>query len=354
MRKTAVYRDDLFLEHEPGFGHVESPERLRVIYDELDRDETGRNLVYPAFDPASLETIGLNHSSQLIKRVAETAGQAHDYLDADTQTSARSFEAACLAVGALTDSMQRIVDRELDNSFCLVRPPGHHAEHGSSMGFCLFNNVAVAARWALKNLGLERIFILDWDLHHGNGTQHSFYGTDKVFYCSTHQYPYYPGTGAVVETGEGKGEGYTLNIPLPGGQGDLDFGLILNELVVPVVRQYNPQFILVSCGFDIYRGDPLGGMEVTPSGFAALTRIMQNLADEVCGGNLMVTLEGGYNLTGMKDGALAVLTELCGEKLNPSFSDFTPDKILKKVSDTTIYPQYLNQSVGLAKSYWKL
>ena len=354
MRRTAVYRDDLFLEHDPGFGHVEVPERLRVIYKELDKEGTGQNLAYPAFDPASLEIIGLNHSPRHIKRVAETAGKPHDFLDADTQTSARSFEAACLAVGALTDGMRRIADREVDNAFCLVRPPGHHAEHNGSMGFCLFNNIAVAAKWARENLGMERIFIMDWDLHHGNGTQHSFYDTDSVFYCSTHQYPYYPGTGAVNEAGKGKGEGYTLNVPLPGGQGDLDYTLIFDKLVVPVAEQYKPQFILVSCGFDIYGGDPLGGMRVTPSGFAALTRTMQNLADEVCGGNLLITLEGGYNLTGMKEGALAVLTELCGEKLNPSYPDYAPEEILEMVSTVTEHPLYLEQALGLAKNYWKL
>ncbi len=355
MRKTAVYRDDLFLEHEPGFGHVESPDRLRVIYEELDKEETGKNLVFPAFEPASLETISLNHSPQLVKRVAETAGQSHDYLDADTQTSAMSFDAACLAVGALVDGMQKIADREVDNAFCLVRPPGHHAEHSRSMGFCLFNNVAVAARWAQEHLDMERIFIVDWDLHHGNGTQHSFYDSDRVFYCSTHQYPYYPGTGAIVEVGEGKGEGFNLNVPLPGGQGDLDYTLIFNEFFAPVVRQYKPQFILVSCGFDVYGGDPLGGMRVTPSGFAAMTRIMQNLADEVCSGNLLVTLEGGYNLNGMKDGALAVLTELYGAALSPFYpGDFDPENILETASETADFPQYLNQALGLAKSYWKL
>lgn len=354
MRRTAVYRDDLFLEHEPGFGHVESPQRLKVIYEELDKDETGQHLVYPQFDPASLETIGLNHTPRHVKRVAETKGRSHDYLDADTQTSSRSFDAACLAVGALTDGMRRIADREIDNAFCLVRPPGHHAERNRSMGFCLFNSVAVAAMWARKNLGMKRIFIMDWDLHHGNGTQHSFYDTDSVFYCSTHQYPYYPGTGSVMETGEGKGEGYTLNIPLPGGQGDLDYALIFNDLILPVARLYDPQFVLVSCGFDIYGGDPLGTMRVSPAGFAAMTGFLQNLADEVCEGKLLISLEGGYNLTGMKDGALAVLTELCGEELNPLYPDFSPGEIMANIVHYNEHPLYLDQALKLAKNYWKL
>lgn len=354
MRRTAVYRDDLFLEHEPGFGHVESPERLRIIYDELDSGETGRHFAYPSFAPADLETIGLNHSPQHVKRVAETQGRSHDYLDADTQTSPRSFEAACLAVGALLDGMRRIADGDIDNAFCLVRPPGHHAEYNRAMGFCLFNNVAVAARWALKNLGLERIFIMDWDLHHGNGTQHSFYDTDRVFYCSTHQYPHYPGTGAVMETGEGRGEGYTLNIPLPGGQDDLDYAVIFNELIVPAAREYDPQFILVSCGFDIYGGDPLGAMRISPAGFAAMTRFMQNLADATCGGKLLITLEGGYNLSGMLDGALAVLTELSGKEPHSSYRDFSPDNIFAGMAGRRHRPPYFEQALRLAKTYWKL
>lgn len=354
MRKTAVYRDELFLEHQPGFDHVESPERLRIIYDELDRERTGKNLVYPGFEPASLEVIGLNHSPGLIKKVSDTAGSQHDYLDADTQTSARSFDAACLATGALVDGMQRIADKEVDNAFCLVRPPGHHAERDRAMGFCLFNNVAVAANWAIETLGMERILIFDWDLHHGNGTQRSFYDTDKVLYCSTHQYPFYPGTGALIETGEGAGSGFTLNVPLPGGQGDQDFVQICSNLIVPVARQYKPQFVLVSCGFDIYGGDPLGTMQVSPSGFAQMTQVMQNLADEVCDGRLLVTLEGGYNLDGMRDGALAVLTELCGEKLHPDYEDFSAGFISEKVISKVENQWFLEQAITLAKSYWKM
>jgi len=354
MRTTAVYRDDLFLEHKPGSYHVESPDRLKVIYCELDRERSGGRLVYPAFDPASLDVIGLNHSPAMIRRVAETSGSLHDFLDADTQTSARSFDAACLAAGALVDGIRRVNDKEVDNAFCLVRPPGHHAERDRSMGFCLFNNVAIAANWANKTLGMERIFIFDWDLHHGNGTQHSFYDTEKVFYASTHQYPYYPGTGAVVENGEGKGTGYTLNVPLPGGQGDQDFVRICLNLLVPVAKLYRPEMILVSCGFDIYGGDPLGTMRVSPSGFAQMTRIMRELADELCEGRLLVTLEGGYNLNGMRDGALAVLTELCGEKLQPDHPDYSTGFVREDAVKDGENPWFLEQAATLAKSVWKM
>jgi acetoin utilization deacetylase AcuC-like enzyme len=354
MRKTAVYRDDLFLEHQPGYGHPESSDRLRVIYDELDKKKVGDHFIYPRFDPASHDIIRLNHSDKLVKRVADTQGVDHDYLDADTSTSARSYEAACLAVGALIDGIRRMDQGEIDNAFCPVRPPGHHAELDQSMGFCLFNNVAIGARWAMQELGMKRIMIIDWDLHHGNGTQHSFYDTEKVLYLSSHQYPYYPGTGALVETGRGEGSGYTINVPLRGGQGDMEFARIFNELVVPVARQYKPELILISCGFDIYNGDPLGAMQVSPDGFGWMTRKMVEVAEEVCNGKLLITLEGGYNLTGMRDGALAVLAELCGEKLDCGYPvNLSPEKA-SAFAGSKVDCSPLDQALQITKNYWEL
>jgi len=354
MRKTGIYRNSLFLQHQPGFDHPETPERLQVIFDELDKEHIGKHFIYPQFEPASPAILGLNHTKQLVKRVAETQGRDHDYLDADTRTSADSYDAACLAAGALIDGITRVDSGEIDNAFCLVRPPGHHAEKDQSMGFCLFNNVAIAARWAQKELGFKKIMIIDWDLHHGNGTQHSFFDTDKVLYLSSHQYPYYPGTGALPETGTGKGAGHTINIPLPGGQGDLDFARIFNELVVPVTRQYTPELILVSCGFDIYNGDPLGAMEVTTDGFAWMTRQLVNVADEVCDGKLLVTLEGGYNLTGMRDGALAVLAELCGEKLDCGHPVNLSAEKAAALASADIPCSPLDHARQVAAMYWKL
>jgi len=354
MRKTAVYRDDLFVQHQPGFDHPESPDRLRVIYDELDREEVGDHFVYPQFDPASQDIIRLNHSPTLVERVADTQGRDHDFLDADTRTSAHSYEAACLAVGALIDAISRMDQGEIDNGFCLVRPPGHHAERDKSMGFCLFNNVAIAARWAAKELGMQRIMIVDWDLHHGNGTQHSFYESDQVLYLSSHQYPYYPGTGALMETGKAAGDGYTINIPLSGGQGDMEFARIYNELVVPVTREYKPDLILISCGFDIYNGDPLGAMQVSADGFAWMTRKMVQVAEEVCDGKLLVTLEGGYNLTGMRDGAMAVLAELCGEKLDCGYPVNLSSKQAASFAGSRADCPALDQALQIAKNYWQL
>ena len=352
MRKTAVYRDDLFLSHDPGSSHPESPRRLQVIFDELDKEKIGSHFIYPRFDPASLHIIEGNHSPELVKQVAATAGKSHGFLDADTHTSEDSFAAACLAVGALINGIHRLDQGEIDNSFCLVRPPGHHAERDQSMGFCLFNNVAVAARWALKELGMQRIMIVDWDLHQGNGTQHSFYDTDKVLYCSSHQYPYYPGTGALLETGQGTGEGFTVNVPLAGGQGDLEYARIFNELFAPVARLYQPDLILISCGFDVYDGDPLGAMKVTPAGFAYMTRVMRELAEELCQGKLLITLEGGYNLTGMRDGALAVLAELCGEDKLSDFGIGSTKREAFKNAD--IECSQLDQVIAVQKNYWNL
>ena len=354
MRKTAVYRDDLFLQHQPGYDHPESPDRLQVIYDELDKDRISSHFTYPQFDPASHDIITINHSETLVKRVADTKGRDHDFLDADTRTSALSYEAACLAVGALVDGIRRLEDGEIDNAFCLVRPPGHHAELDQSMGFCLFNNVAIAARWAMKELGMKRIMIIDWDLHHGNGTQHSFYDTDRVLYLSSHQYPYYPGSGALPETGKGAGDGYTVNLPLSGGQGDMEFARIYNELVVPVAREYKPELILISCGFDIYNGDPLGAMQVSADGFAWMTRKMVQVAEEVCNGKLLVTLEGGYNLTGMRDGALAVLAELCGEKLDCGYPINLSAKKAAALAESKAECSPLDQALQIVKNYWEL
>ncbi len=351
MRKTAIYRDDLFLAHNPGSDHPESPQRLRVIFDELDKEKVGDRFVYPKFESASEDIIELNHSPELIHRVAATSGKDHAYLDADTRTSADSYDAACLAVGALIDCIRRLETGEIDNGFCLVRPPGHHAEHDQSMGFCLFNNIAIAARWARKESVKKRIMIVDWDLHHGNGTQHSFYDTDQVLYCSTHQFPYYPGSGSVIQTGNAVGEGFTINVPLPGGQGDAEFARIFNELFAPIAEQYRPELILVSCGFDIYDGDPLGAMKVTPAGFAYMTKVMQHLADQFCGGKLLITLEGGYNLTGMRDGAMAVLGELCGEPFTGYGLDLTT---MKKLQTTKAECSPLVQARAMQQNYWKL
>ncbi|OKY75713.1 MAG: histone deacetylase [Desulfobulbaceae bacterium DB1] len=347
MRKTAIMKNDLFLEHQPGNDHVESPERLRVIYEQLEKPGIRDNFQFPDFQAADHDIIGLNHSDEHIARVAATAGKRFDLLDPDTTTSPKSYDAACLAVGAVVEGTRLVAAGEVDNCFALVRPPGHHAEKGYGKGFCLFNNVAIAARYAIRNLAMKRVLIVDWDLHHGNGTQHSFYTTDEVLYFSTHQYPYYPGTGSLLETGEGKGEGYTVNVPLPGGQGDEEFAQIFNTLLVPLARAYQPEMILVSAGFDIYKADPLGTMKVTIDGFAYMARVLLDLADELCRGRLLVTLEGGYNVAGQRDGVLAVLAEMTGKR-------FLGDEKFRLLRRTTAPVPSLENAQKIAKTFWTL
>ncbi len=312
MAKTAVLKSDLFLGHDPGIAHVENPSRLEVIYDGL-KSLTGLdNLLFPAPEPATRADLLRVHTAEHVDRIAATAGKPYDFLDSDTATSANSNAAACLAAGAVIDAARLVAAGSAANAFALVRPPGHHAERGYAKGFCLFNNVAVAAAFALRELGLKRILIIDWDLHHGNGTQNSFYQTDQVLYFSTHMYPYYPGSGALQEQGSGRGEGYNVNVPLSGGMNDLAYASIFNEVLAPIARQYEPEMIMVSAGYDIYYGDPLGTMAVTEVGFAYLTKVVKDLAAELCSGRLLLTLEGGYNLTGLRDGVLASLGELAG------------------------------------------
>jgi acetoin utilization deacetylase AcuC-like enzyme len=346
MTKTAIFRDDLFLEHMKNSDHPESASRLRVIYDELDRAEIAAGFIFPAFKAAGPEIIKLNHQPGYISQVADTAGQPFVSLDADTQTSARSYDAACLAVGAAIAAAQMVVAGEADNAFCLVRPPGHHAEADKAMGFCLFNNAALAARFAIRELGLQRVMIVDWDLHHGNGTQHSFYDSDKVLYFSTHQYPYYPGSGAAEEIGRGNGAGYTINVPLPAGLDDLAFATVYNDILSAITRQYRPQLIIVSAGYDIHRDDPLGGMAVTAPGFAYMTKVLLELAAE-CGSPLMACLEGGYDLNGLKNGVMATLNEMRG------YSTLA-GKTLMNLTMNSMPVMAMEETRSVAKKFWKL
>ncbi|MBW2501394.1 MAG: histone deacetylase [Deltaproteobacteria bacterium] len=351
MRRTAILKNDLFLEHIPDFNHVESPDRLRVIYEQLGKEPMSGLFLYPDFAPASETTLELNHTKEHVMRVAGTAGKTFSSLDPDTQTSAQSYDAACLAAGAIISGMEMIVEGRADNGFALVRPPGHHAEADRAMGFCLFNNVAVGARYGLEHLGLERVAIFDWDLHHGNGTQHSFYTSNQVLYLSTHAYPYYPGSGGLEEVGSGEGEGFTVNVPLSGGQDDRAFATIVKEVIVPVTREYRPDFIIISAGFDTYFNDPLGTMAVTEQGFACMAKQLVDLAGEVCGGRLLVALEGGYNLRGLRDGVLAVLAELSGDPACPGKVDAAT---LKAIATAERNVPVVAQVRDIAKRYWSL
>jgi len=307
-RATAVVEDPRYQEHRGPDGHPERPERLDAVHAAI--AARASELEHLPARPASDEEILRVHSRDHLDVVAEAVSRAPIRLDPDTFASSRSFEVARLAAGASIDLALRIAAGEVDTGFAAVRPPGHHAEATHAMGFCLFNNVAIAAEALRAEAGIQRLLVLDWDVHHGNGTQHSFEEDPNVLYASTHQFPYYPGTGDAGEAGTGKGEGATFNIPLPAGCGDAEYLGAFRRLLVPAVRAFRPEMILVSCGFDAHVDDPLAAMNVTGDGFAALARIVRALADDLCGGRLLFVLEGGYALSGLEAGTRAVLAEI--------------------------------------------
>jgi len=311
-RCTGIVRDPRYQDHIAGPGHPESPERLTAIYERLDQEDIGTVLESITPRAATKDELGWSHTPSYIDLVQATSGRKSHQLDPDTATSPASWHAACLAVGGVFALLDAIDNSIVDNGFALIRPPGHHAEADRAMGFCLFNNIALGAHYGRHVLGYERIAIVDWDLHHGNGTQNSFYSDPNVLYFSTHQYPYYPGSGGMHEIGEGKGKGFTVNVPLSVGAGDETYAAVFNRLLVPVCKSFSPDLILVSAGFDIYVDDPLGGMRVSQAGFAYLARVLLELADSCCGGNLLFCLEGGYDLQGLADGVVGVLKECKG------------------------------------------
>ena len=312
MHRVGLARDPRFLLHSNGPGHPESAQRLQAIDRMLARSPFRDQLQALPPRDATPEELSWVHDDAYIRRLAETRGVPRTTLDPDTSANAHSFESAVRAAGGVISCVEAVVRGGLTAAFALVRPPGHHAEADRAMGFCLFNNVAVGAEYALRRLGLERVLVVDWDVHHGNGTMHSFYETNRVLFFSAHQYPYYPGTGAIGEIGAGPGKGHTVNVPLPAGQGDEEYAAIFQRILVPIAREYKPQIILVSAGFDIARGDPLADMQVTSAGFARMTELLLDLSAEFCPGRLVFTLEGGYALDSLAGGVSAVLETLVG------------------------------------------
>jgi acetoin utilization deacetylase AcuC-like enzyme len=346
MRKTGIVKDNRYMNHQAGPFHPESPQRLEVIYAMLEEsDMAGRFQEVPVRQAEREELLWI-HSPEYIDRVAATEGKAFSYLDPDTATSPRSYEAALLASGGLCQAISMVITGKLDNGFALVRPPGHHAERSCAKGFCLFNNVAIGARYAQEFHHIKRILVVDWDLHHGNGTQHSFEEDPSILYFSTHQYPYYPGTGAFEQAGRGQGEGFTVNVPLSIGHGDGEYVGIFERILKPIALEFDPELILISAGFDIYEDDPLGGMYVTTNGFAGLTRSILNIGKECCDGKVVMTLEGGYNLEGLRSSVKVVLQELAG------LSETDIDAILSK-ADQEMLDNAVKQVFRVHGRFWK-
>lgn len=300
--KTGFIYDDVFLEHNTGPGHPESPRRLQAIVRRLEKKRLLARLPNVAPRPDAAEWITTIHSSEYVARVKRTCREGAAYLDSpDVPVSAKSYEVAVAAVAHVLSAIDAVMDGKIENAFCAVRPPGHHALKGRAAGFCIFNNVAVAARYIQRKHNLPKVLIVDWDVHHGNGTQDAFYDDPTVLYFGVHQYPFYPGTGSETEAGIGEGVGFTINVPLPAGCGDAEFKKAFEEKLRPAALAFQLDFVLISAGFDAHRGDPLGRMEVTAEGFAALTRIVKSIAETCCQGRVVSVLEGGYDLDGLAD-----------------------------------------------------
>jgi acetoin utilization deacetylase AcuC-like enzyme len=310
---TGYVYDPLYLEHnEPG--HPENRGRLEQTMRHLqDSRLLGRMTRLEPRD-AAVGELSAVHRPAYIDRVRSAAETGRRWLDPDTYVGARSYAAAVRAAGGLLCAVDAVLADEVDNAFALVRPPGHHALADRAMGFCLFNNVAIAARHALQQHGLDQVLIVDFDLHHGNGTQDAFYEENHVLYFSTHQYPYYPGTGHWQETGRGVGEGYTVNVPLPAGVGDAGYQQVLDQVLVPVTGRFRPQLILASAGYDAHWSDPLGMMLLSVAGYAKIAATLTGLASELCDGRLVLTLEGGYNLEALSACIAATLSVLLGDE----------------------------------------
>jgi acetoin utilization deacetylase AcuC-like enzyme len=310
LRPALIY-DEAFLEHDTG-GHPESGERLLAILSLLEREGEMARLRQLSPRPANLEELKAVHTTDHILRVERLAAAGGGWLDPDTVVSPGSFRAAALAAGAGMTGVNAVISGQASSAFCLVRPPGHHARPGRGMGFCLFNNVALAARYAQSRHGLKRVLIVDFDAHHGNGTQEAFYRDDSVLYFSTHQAHFYPGTGGAEEHGEGAGTGYTVNVPLEAGAGDEEVVAAYEQVLTPLARRFRPELILVSAGYDAHWADPLTSLGLTVTGFGRTVAALRELALELCKGRMVLTLEGGYNLEALSYSVLATFRSLAG------------------------------------------
>lgn len=301
MAKTAYLTREEFLLHDTGPGHPERPHRIEVINDAV--AQSGLDLVRLDCRPANRKDLLRVHTSEHIDSIERTCRENTTYPDPDTVMGPASWEAALLAAGAGISAAKAVLEDEVDNAFCAVRPPGHHAEAHRAMGFCLFNNVAIAARWLLDEAGLGKVAIIDWDVHHGNGTQRMFYDDDTVFYASIHQAPHYPGTGAAGEQGKGN---TTLNCPMRQGAGSIAWRDALEDRIVRAIEAFAPEFLLLSAGFDAHRSDPLAGQQLDADDYTAMTRAVLSLA----GGRVVSVLEGGYDLDALGQCAVAHLRAL--------------------------------------------
>jgi acetoin utilization deacetylase AcuC-like enzyme len=345
---VGVASDDRFMQHLENVFHLENPKRYDAMRSVLADPSLSGRLQPVAPRPATPEELAWVHTPAYIERVVRTAGHPLTSFDLDTQTTAKSYETACLAAGAVFNLVEEIWSGRIQRGFAAVRPPGHHAEPDRGMGFCLFNNTALGARYLQRRHGLRRILVVDIDAHHGNGTQTVFYDTDGVLCISIHQFPGFPGTGKLGEVGRGKGEGYTVNVPLRKGHGDTDFLRILHFLVRPLARAYQPEIVLVPCGFDLWMHDRLAEMRVSAEGYGLMTALLADTAAEVCGGRIAFIMEGGYSAEGIRECGLKVLQALC----RPSPSNHETLQAIEGEDPSKLGP--LKKAIEIQRRYWEI
>lgn len=300
MNKTGYISDPFYLKHknEP---HPENPGRLNAIQKNIESSKYYNNLTLIQPRKATVEDIAKVHSTGYIRSVEDSCRNGVRNLDADTVISSDSYQAALLSAGAGLEALDKILEGTVGNAFCAVRPPGHHAEQNKAMGFCLFNNVGVIARYAQDVKNIQKIFIFDWDVHHGNGTQHSFYKDSSIYYSSIHQYPFYPGTGGVDETGTGDGLGSNLNLPMRAYSCDADYINAIEHKLIPVIQKFNPDLIIISAGFDAHENDPLAQINLSTDCYGKMTQKLMEIANDVCNGRILSMLEGGYDYSALAD-----------------------------------------------------
>lgn len=309
-KKVGVFSDPAFLLHDTGHGHPERADRLRALEPVFAALPTENYELVKTVEPCDEELLLNVHSARHVEQVRAACAAGPGRLDPDTPVVPASWDAALKAAGATVEACRRVLDGELSRAFCAVRPPGHHAEPGRAMGFCLFNNVAVAAQYLQTERRVQRVAIVDFDVHHGNGSQEAFWDDPSVFYYSSHQFPFYPGSGSRQEVGAGMGLNTTLNSPLPSGAGDEAILPCYEGELSEALRSFKPQFLIVSAGFDAHELDPLAGLRLSTEGFGRVSRVLADLADELCEGRLVSVMEGGYDLRGLADGVASHLTEL--------------------------------------------